>query len=90
MKETCRVPRPPEIALNGNLPESHDSSELLSVLGFCVSEASAVQHARQQETIGRHVITTPCTSSDEDDHVYRTNSPLHTKREEVRLVVGQI
>jgi hypothetical protein len=88
MKETYHVPRPPEIALDGNLVESHNSVRHLSELGFCAPEESAAQDPRQGETRGLRAITTPCTNSEYNDHVCRTDNPFHTKGEAVRLEVG--
>jgi hypothetical protein len=87
MKETYHVPRPPEIALDGNLVESHDSVQLLCVLGFCAPEESAAHYPRQGETRGLHAITTSCTStrSDDSDPVCRTGNSFHTNREEARV-----
>jgi len=88
MKETYRVPRPPEIARNGNLIESHNSKELLSVLGFCAPEASAAQEPRQGESRGLYAIKPRCTSSDGDDHACRRDIPFHTGTEELEVAVG--
>jgi hypothetical protein len=88
MKETYCVPRPPEIALNGNLVEPHSSAELLRLLGFCSAEASAAQDPRQVETRALLLIKTPCTSSDDDDLLCRRDNPFHTKRDEVELAVN--
>jgi hypothetical protein len=88
MKETYRVPRPPEISLNGNLRESHNSEELLSVLGFCTPEASAAQDPRRGEPRGLHVTKTPYPSSDDDDLVCRKDSPFHPRMEEAELAVN--
>jgi len=88
MKETYRVPRPPEIARNGNLVESRNSKELLSVLGFCAPEASAAQEPRQGESRDLHAIKTRCTGSDGVDKVCRSDISFHTGTEELELVVG--
>ena len=66
MKETYRVPRPPEIALNGNLVESDTSAELLSVPALeakrtilLVDDDDAVRElgTRILERAGYHVLT---------------------------------
>jgi hypothetical protein len=88
MKETYRVPRPPEIAGNENLVNSKDSEELLSVLGFCAPDASAAQEPRQAENRELLVIKTPDTASDDEDHSCWRDNSCHTGREEVSLAVN--
>jgi hypothetical protein len=88
MKETYRVPRPPEIAGNGNIVNSKDSEELLSVLGFCAPETSTAPAAKQKKIRVLHAIETTCSAADDDDHVCRMDNPFHSRREEGRLEVG--
>lgn len=88
MKETYRVPRPPEIAGNGNLVNSKDSEELLSVLGFRATEASAVKECRQGGTRRLHAIKTPCTGPDDKDQLCPTGNPIHITWEEPELTAN--
>jgi len=88
MKETYRFPRPPEIAGNGNLVNSKDSDELLSVLGFCAPEASEVQERRQGGARRLHAIKTPCTGTDDKDQVCPTGNPVQITWEEPELTAN--
>lgn len=87
MKETYRVPRPPEIAGNENLGNSKDSEELLSVLGFCMPETSTAPAAKQRKIRELHAIETTCSRADDDHRVGQKSYPIHTGWEEVELKV---
>jgi hypothetical protein len=90
MKETYRVPRPPEIALNGNLVASKNSEELLSVLGFCASEKQVAQEAQQGETRATDGSGSPFSPSDDGDPVYQTDNPFLPQWEEPDLRLAAI
>jgi hypothetical protein len=87
MKETYRVPRPPEIAGNDNLVNSKDSEELLSVLGFCAPETSAAPAAKQRNIRELHAIETTCSRADEDHRVCQKTRPFHSEWDQAELKV---
>jgi hypothetical protein len=90
MKETYRIPSPPEISCNGNLVDSGNSEEILSVLGFCASETKAAQEAPDVEPLGLDAIESTFLGSYDDDHVYQTNCPFPTGWRELDLWVEAI
>jgi hypothetical protein len=90
MKETYRIPRPPEISCNGNLVDSGNSKEILSVLGFCTSETQAAQEAPEVEPLGLDAIESTFLGSYDDDHIYQTISPVPAKWRELYLRVEAI
>jgi hypothetical protein len=87
MKETYRIPRPPQIAGNGNLVISKDSEELLSVLGFCTPETLAAPATKKRKIRELHAIETTCSRADDDHRVCQKSHPFHTGWEEVELKV---
>jgi hypothetical protein len=68
MKETYRIPRPPEITCNGNHFDSSHSEQLLDVLGFCNSEIPVVRATGEQETRALDSIKTVCSPFDDCNH----------------------
>ncbi|MGO9569087.1 MAG: hypothetical protein ACLP5H_16245 [Desulfomonilaceae bacterium] len=88
MKETYGVPRLPETGRYGNLVDSGNSEELMSVLGFCTSETPAAQTGRQGETRGIHAIKTSYSKSDDDVQVYQKDNSFHARLEVVELAVA--
>jgi hypothetical protein len=78
MKEAYRIPRPPELAGNGNPFDSGGSEELLSVLGFSISEAPVVQDTCDEVTQALDAIETSYLTIDDRAEVCETDPFLMT------------
>ncbi len=85
MKETYRIPRPPEIACNGDLVAGNNSEELLSVLGFCNSGTRAEAEALKAESHVANAIGSTSSRPDDDDHIYEKAIHLGIGPEELDL-----
>jgi hypothetical protein len=88
MKETYRVPRPPEISLNGNLNDSRDSEELLSVLGFCTPETSTEEAAKQRKVRELRASESTGSMAADTHRVCQNSHHFHTAWEEEELTAN--